>query len=144
MRSILWFRMAAGILLLFAVGHTIGFLTFRPVTADGLGVWTAMNNVHFGYGSGTYTYAGFYVGFGLFVTAFQIFNAWLALILAGMARRGVSTAATIAWGLVVLQLISAVLALRFFFGPPVIMSMIAGAAFAMAAISARTQTRSQA
>src|ERR1700753_3537920 len=144
MRSILWFRCAAVILLLFAVGHTVGFLTFRPVTADGLGVWTAMNNVHFGYGSGTYSYAGFYVGFGLFVTAFQIFNAWRPLILAGMARRGIATAATVAWGLFVLQMVSAVLALRFFFGPPVIMSMIAGAAFAMAALSSRSQARSQA
>jgi len=33
---------------LFAAGHTFGFLNFKPPTAEGLAVRDAMNNLHFG------------------------------------------------------------------------------------------------
>lgn len=137
MKPVLWFRLGAIILLLFAIGHTVGFLTFRPDATDGLAVWQAMNSVHFSFGGGTYTFAGFYLGFGVFVTAFLVFCAWMALVLAGMAHRGIAEAATLAWGLVALQLVSAVVAWRYFFAPPLILSLLAAISFAMAAISTR-------
>lgn len=47
MTATLPYRIAAGVLLLFAVGHTLGFLTFRPASAEGLAVYDAMNSVRF-------------------------------------------------------------------------------------------------
>lgn len=70
-----WFRITSVLLLLFAAGHTFGFLTFRPATAEGQAVWAAMNGVRFAAGHGTSSYRGFYVGFGLFVSSFYVFEA---------------------------------------------------------------------
>ena len=81
MRPIVWFRVTAVLFLLFAAGHTFGFLTFRPPSVEGQNVWTAMNNVRFTLGSSTYSYGNFYLGFGLIITAFQLFVAWLSWVL---------------------------------------------------------------
>jgi len=64
------YRTAAVVLVLFAAGHTAGFLTFRPSSPQGLAVWESMNSVHFEFAGSTYSYAGFYTGFGLTVTPF--------------------------------------------------------------------------
>jgi hypothetical protein len=87
MRAALWFRATAIALLLMAAGHTYGFLGFRPPTAEGLAVWTSMNQVRFAVGHSTYSYGGFYVGFGLFISAFYLFTAWLAWVV-GRWRNG--------------------------------------------------------
>ncbi len=36
MKATVWFRVSAIVLLFFAAGHTFGFLTFKPPTAEGL------------------------------------------------------------------------------------------------------------
>ena len=77
MKPSLWFRIAAVLLFFFALGHTVGFLRFRPATADGRAVLDAMNSVHFRVGSGSFSYGGFYVGFGLFVTSYLLFSCSL-------------------------------------------------------------------
>lgn len=125
MKATTWFRISSVIALLFAVGHTLGFLTFRPATAEGRAVWEAMNNVHFAAKHGTYSYAGFYVGFGLFVTSFYVFEAWLLWFLGRMAARGVMEARAIAWGLCGLQVVGFGLTARFFAGAPAVLSGMA-------------------
>ncbi len=72
------YRIAAVMYLLFAAGHTFGFLGFRPPTAEALAVRDAMTNVHFQVGHASYSYGGFYVGFGLYVTAYLLFSAFVA------------------------------------------------------------------
>lgn len=47
MKASTWFRIAFVVMLLFAAGHTFGFLTFRASTADGQAVRAAMDTVHF-------------------------------------------------------------------------------------------------
>jgi len=42
---------------------------------------TAMNDVHFTAKHGTYSYGEFYMGFGLFISAFYLLEAWLAWFL---------------------------------------------------------------
>ena len=42
MRAGLFYRIAAVVSLLFAVGHTVGFLTFRPKAAAGQAAMRAM------------------------------------------------------------------------------------------------------
>ena len=137
MRPALWFRIAAVLLLLFAVGHTIGFLTFRPSAPEGRKVWDAMNSVHFLERSATLSYGGFYKGFGLSITLSQLFVAWLAWRLAAMAQRGIEDARSIAWGLVVLQLAGIGLALRYFSAPPAALSVLTSTCLLLGAISMR-------
>jgi hypothetical protein len=137
MRAAAWFRAAAVVLLLFAVGHTYGFLAFRPETAEGRAVWDAMNKVRFSVGSTTFSYGGFYIGFGLFISAFQVFCIWLAWTLGSMARQGEMAARRIAWGMFLLQCIGTVLSLRYFSLGPVVLSAIAAFCFLMGAVSVR-------
>ena len=77
MKAAWLYRTASIIFVLFAAGHTYGFLSFRPASAEGRAVWEAMNNVQFQQGGASFTYAGFYVGFGLSATVFLLFLAFL-------------------------------------------------------------------
>ena len=72
-----WFRISAVILLLFAVGHTFGFLTFQPPTEQGLAVREAMANVHFQVGGKIFSYGGFYRGFGISATIGMLFEGFI-------------------------------------------------------------------
>lgn len=134
MRAIVWFRVAAVLMLLFAVGHTFGFLAFRPPTAEGLAVWEAMQRVQFSVRHSTFSYGGFYVGFGLFISAFGLFGAWLAWVLGSMARRGVMEARTIAWGMFGLQCVSLGLALKYFSVGPAMLSGLTAVCFLVGAV----------
>ncbi len=135
MKPVLWFRISAGLLLLFAVGHTIGFLTFKPPSLEGQNVWKAMNVVRFSAGSSTFSYGDFYTGFGLFITAFQLFAAWLAWSLSSMSRRGAPGLRPITWGMCLLQIVSLALSLRYFSAGPAILSGLTAASLIVAAIS---------
>jgi hypothetical protein len=137
MRAAVWFRVTAGIMLLFAAGHTFGFLSFQPPTAEGRAVFAAMKNVHFSVGHTTFSYGGFYQGFGLSITAYQLFMAWLAWELGSMAKRGVMDVRGIAWGMVVLQLVGVGLALLYFSVVPAAFSMVTIFTLAVAATSMR-------
>jgi hypothetical protein len=46
MNATLLYRIASVLLLLFALGHTVGFLKFKPPTAEGVAVRDAITNVH--------------------------------------------------------------------------------------------------
>jgi len=135
MKPVLWFRIVAGLLLLFAIGHTIGFLTFQPPTLEGQNVWKAMNTVRFSAGTSSFSYGDFYTGFGLFITAFQLFAAWLAWSLGSMARREAPSARAIALGMSILQLFSLALSLRYFSAGPAILSGLTAACLIIAATS---------
>ncbi|NYF88089.1 LIC_13387 family protein [Tunturibacter empetritectus] len=135
MRAAAWFRAAAVVLLLFAVGHTYGFLAFRPDTAEGRAVWEAMNSVRFSAGSSTFSYGGFYKGFGLFISSLYLFGAWLAWTLGSMVRAGEMAARRIAWGMFVLQCFGTVLSLQFFSVGPAVLSALAALCFMMGAVS---------
>jgi len=125
MKATTWFRIAFVVMLMFVAGHTFGFLTFRPPTAEGQAVWAAMNSVHFAIGRGSFSYGGFYRGFGLFVTAFLVFEAWLVWFLGQLAGRGRMEARAIAWSLCALQVVGAGLSAQYFAAPQVALSVAA-------------------
>jgi hypothetical protein len=64
MRAKLPLRISSIILLLFALGHTVGFQTFRPASQQGLEVMEAMRRVPFAFGSSTVHWMDLYTGFG--------------------------------------------------------------------------------
>jgi len=118
----LLYRIAAVLLVLFAAAHTVGFLTFTPATPEGVAVREAMNNVHFQAVTQSRSYGNFYRGFGLFVTAYLLFAAFLAWHLGNVAVKYPQAIGGLAWVFCGLQLASMVLSWIYFFPPPLIFS----------------------
>lgn len=110
----LLYRIASVLLILFAAGHTIGFLKFKPPTAEGLAVHDAMNNVHFQVRGKGYSYGGFYVGFGLFNSVYLLFSALLAWHLGSLAARNPQAIGVMGWGLCLVMVASLVLCWAYF------------------------------
>jgi len=133
------YRTAAVLLVLFSAGHTVGFLKFKPATAEGLAVRDAMNNVHFPVGSSTFTYGGFYVGFGWFVTVYLLFAAYLAWHLGSLAAKSPAAIGGLGWMFFAAQLASLVLSIMYFFPAPAIFSGVVAACVGWAAWSGRPE-----
>jgi hypothetical protein len=121
-RPTLLFRIAAVLLLLFAAGHTFGFLTLVAPTPEARAARAAMDAAAFTIHGSTFTYGGFYVGFGLYITAFMLFAATLAWKLGDMARQGSRDAAFLGAALTLTMLFSLALSVRYFSGAPAVLS----------------------
>lgn len=122
MTATLLYRIAAVVLLLFAAGHTVGFLTFRPPSPQGLAVYESMQSVHFEFDGGTFSYGGFYTGFGLTVTAYMLFSAFLAWHLGSLAASRPQAIGALAWVFAAVQLACLVLSVIYFFLVPILFS----------------------
>jgi hypothetical protein len=108
------FRIAAVLLLLFAAGHTVGFLKFSPPTPEGVAVRDSMNNVHFQVRGRDYSYGGFYVGFGLFNSVFLLFGAVLAWHMGTLAAGSPQAIGVMGWGLCLTMVASLALCWAYF------------------------------
>src|SRR5262249_23229075 len=124
MTATLLYRIAAVVLLLFAVGHTLGFLKFRPRNADGAAVFDSMNSVRLQVGNGKLTYGGFYRGFGLFCTLYLLFAAYLAWHLGSLAHSNPQAVGSLGWTFFALQLLSIVVSWLYFLPPPAMFSAL--------------------
>jgi hypothetical protein len=134
MSPTLLYRIAALLFLLFAAGHTLGFLKFTPPTAEGVAVRDAMNNVHFQIGRATFSYGGFYVGFGLYVTVYLLFSVYLAWHLGGLASRDPGAIGALGWVFFAVQLASLVLCWIYFSVPPTVLSALVAVCLGWAAL----------
>jgi hypothetical protein len=141
MTSVSLYRTASVVFLLFAAGHTFGFLGFTPPTAEGLAVRDAMNQVHFTVRGATYSYGGFYRGFGLSATAAMLFQAFLAWQLAAIVRQAPRAAASVGWGLCALQLAGFALSCLYFAVAPAMFSLAAAGLIGIAAWRSETRRR---
>ena len=110
------YRIAAVLFLLFAAGHTAGFLTFHPQATDAIAVQEAMQRVQFAAGGTIVTWNNFYTGFGLFVSVYLLFSAFLVWRLSEAKATEADMAQTLAWMLFAVQLANIALCLRYF-GP---------------------------
>src|SRR5260370_41896640 len=99
MKATLLYRIASVLFIVFAAGHTFGFLSFKPASPEGLAVRDAMNNFHFQVRGSRFTYAQFYTRFGLYVTVYLLFSSFLAWLLGNLARSNPSAIAALACGL---------------------------------------------
>jgi hypothetical protein len=124
MTATLLYRISAFVLILFAAGHTVGFMKFKAPTPEGVAVQQAMDNVRFSLGSKSYTYGDFYRGLGLFCTAYLLFLAFLAWHLGTMARNTPQAIAALGWVFFGLQLVGIVLSWRYLVPPPIIFSAV--------------------
>ena len=125
MTATLLYRIAAVLFLLFAMGHTVGFLTFKPPKPEGIAVRDSMASVRFQVGSSTRTYGDFYRGFGLFCTLYLLFAAYLAWHMGSIAQSNPQAIGSLGWAFFVVQLASIVLSWIYFLPPPVILSALA-------------------
>lgn len=124
MKATILFRITAGLFILFAIGHTFGFLSFKAPTQEGQAVLESMNNVHFEMDGKIFSYGGFYRGFGLSATASMLFEAFLAWYLGSMARRGSPEVKAIGWAFFLWQIVGLVLSWMYFGIPPMILSVL--------------------
>jgi len=135
MSSSLFYRIAAVLLVLFAIGHTVGFRQTKGMTgADS--VVSVMKSVHFTVQGSSRAYYDFFVGFGLFVTAFLLFAAVLSWQLGGVSREVLAQLPLATWGLAVCFLAITILSWTYFFLAPGIFSILITACLTAAAILA--------
>lgn len=133
MNATLFYRIAAVLFVLFAAGHTFGFLKFTPPTPEGIAVRDSMKNVHFHVGSRDYSYGGFYDGFGLYISAYMLFSAFLAWQLGRIAAASPHAVGAIGWSFFVLQVIGLGLSIVYFAPVTAILSGIVALCLGLAA-----------
>src|SRR5262245_30160555 len=113
--------MAAALLLLFTVGHTLGFQQSDP--AWGIGpVLGAMQSTHFSIQGFTRTYWDFFLGAGFTVGVLYLFAAVLAWQLGGLPETTLGQMRAVTWGFACCFGVVTVLSWRYLFWIPIVMS----------------------
>jgi len=90
------YRIAAGLILLFDVGHSAGYPWSEPEWGVDLRTVQSSQFQIFGF---TRTYWDFYVGFGLFVSVFLLFSGILAWQLGNLPAQTLRVMRGTAWAL---------------------------------------------
>jgi hypothetical protein len=120
----LLYRIAAIVFMLFAVGHTYGFLSLRAPSAEGRNVYDSMNAVRFELHGRSYSYGDFYRGFGLSCTVSMLLSAFVSWHLGQLARSSPTAVVFMGWMFFFLQLPGIVLSFLYFGPPPMVLSVL--------------------
>jgi len=123
MRASVLYRTASVLLLLFAIGHTLGFRKTDPKWGVDTLI-SSMQSIHFDAQGFNRTYWDFYVGFGLLVSVFLVFMAVLAWQIGGLPAETLALMRSIAWVLAICFVAVAFLSWKFFFIVPFIFSVL--------------------
>ena len=137
MKARLFYRIASVLLLLFAVGHTIGFRQVDPQWGvDSL--IGMMHSIRFDLQGFNRTYWDFFVGFGFFVSVFLVFLAVFTWQLSGLPAETLALMRGPAWALAGCSLAVTILSWRYFFLAPIVLStMITVCLIVAAGLSAK-------
>ncbi len=123
MKASLFYRIAAVLLLFFAVGHTIGFRQSDP----SWGVDTllgSMRSMYFDVQGFSRTYWDLFVAAGLSVGVFYLFAAILAWQLGGLPAETLGLLRGTAWAFAVCFAAITVVSWRYLFIVPIVFSMV--------------------
>ena len=132
MRVSLLYRVASGLLVLFAIGHTLGFRRTDPSWgADS--VVESMRTTRFNVDGLSRTYWDFFTGFGLFVTAFLLFAAILAWELGGLGKDQLMFLSIVRWAFAICFVGITALSWMYIFIIPGIFSSLIGLCLVLAA-----------
>ena len=124
MNASLLYRVSSVLLVLFALGHTIGFRRVDPRwNADT--VANSMRSVSFEVQGFNRTYWEFFTGFGLFVTVFLLFAAVLSWRFGSMTPERLSAIPVERWSFALCFVVIAGLTWRYFFIAPGVLSTLA-------------------
>src|SRR5215831_14092300 len=107
-------RIASITLLLSALGHTLGFLSFRPESPVALAVQDAMRRVPFDFSGNTVHWIDLYTGFGLAISVSGFVSTILAWRFSTATSGKPALARTIAWLLCATQAANIIVSLRYF------------------------------
>src|SRR6266478_10197923 len=121
MKASLLYRIASVLLLLFAIGHTLGFRQSDPAW----GVDTllgSMRSIHFDAQGFSRTYWDFFSAFGLFFSVFLLFAAVLAWQLGGLPAEIFARVRSIAWALAICFAAVTAVSLKYAFTTPIVLS----------------------
>jgi|SRR6185437_596828 hypothetical protein len=136
MRASILYRISSVLILLFAIGHTLGFRKTDPSWGvdEALSVLklTAFHVQGF-----DRTYYGFYAGFGFFVTVFLLFTAVVTWELGRLPAATLRQLPWLTWGLALCYLGSLIISWHYFFMAPLIFSVLIFLCLAAAAAAAR-------
>jgi hypothetical protein len=122
MSASLFYRIAAGLLLFFALAHTAGMQSSKSASPQASLVRQAMKDVHFSNMGSSNSFYGYYRGFGLSLSAYLLFAAFVAGHLGGLAKRNPAVIAGLGWALFAVQTVLFVLCCLYFFAAPIIVS----------------------
>src|SRR6186997_3221776 len=117
------YRISSVLLVLFALGHTIGFRQVDPHWgADA--VVNGMRSVSFEVQGFNRTYWDFFIGFGLFVSVFLLFAAVLAWRFGSITAERLSAIPVERWSFALCFVLVAGLSWRYFFVAPGVFSTL--------------------
>jgi hypothetical protein len=143
MKTSMFYRIAAVLLLLFAVGHTVGFHQPDPRWgADAL--VGSMQSIHFDVMGSSRTYWDLFLGAGYCVGVFYLFAALLAWQLGGLPAVSLATMRATTWGFALSFAAIAVLSWRYLFVIPLVFSILITLLLTAAAWLSGTEAASKA
>ena len=132
MKPSLIYRVAAALLLLFAVAHTTGFGQADPQWhAEAL--LSAMQSAHFDVMGSSRSYWDFFLAAGYSIGVFYLFAAILAWQLGGLAAETLARLRGVAWAFALCFAAITVLSWRYLFIVPVVCSAVVSVCLASAA-----------
>src|SRR5262252_9438742 len=123
MKASIFYRTAAGLLLLFAVGHTLGFRQSDPQWGvDAL--LGSMRSIHFDVQGFNRTYWDLFVAAGFSVGVFYLFAAILAWQLGGLTADTLARVRGTAWAFALCFAAISVVSWRYLFVLPIVFSVV--------------------
>ena len=132
MKASMLYRIAAVLLLLFAVGHTVGFRQSDPKWGvDAL--LGSMRSIHFDVQGANRTYWDLFVGAGFSVGVFYLFAAILAWQLGGLPAATLALMRGTAWAFAFCFAAITVVSWRYLFITPLVFSIVITLCLAAAA-----------
>jgi len=123
MKASVFYRSAAVLILLFDIGHTLGFRQSDPKWGVDT-LLSLMRSIHFDVQGFSRTYWDLFVGAGYFVSVFLLFAAVLAWQLAGLSAETLASMRGTAWALALCFVAVTILSWRYFFALPIAFSIL--------------------
>jgi len=123
MKASLLYRIASVFLLLFAIGHTLGFRQTDPEWGVG-SLIDSMRSIHFDVQGFNRTYWDFFSAFGLYFSVFLLFAAVLAWQLGGLPAEPLARMRGTAWALAICFAAVTALSWKYAFTTPIVLSII--------------------
>src|SRR6202142_2301799 len=123
MKASMFYRIAAVLLLLFAVGHTLGFRQSDPTWGGG-GMLASMRSVHFEVQGFSRTYWEIFEAAGFSVGVFYVFAAILAWQLGGLPAATLALMRGTAWAFALCFAAITVVSWKYLFLLPIVFSIV--------------------
>jgi hypothetical protein len=119
------YRLASYVLMLYALGHTVGAVVQTPQFGAAAGaVAAAMKSVHFDAQGFDDSWYGFYEGFGWLVSLFFVTSSAITWHIGGKSVENRRELAGITWPLCLSYTISTGIAFKYFFMAPIVFSCL--------------------